>query len=399
MKKILVLASTYPRWKGDTTPPFVQNLCRELSLDYTVDVLAPHFKGAKKKEVNGGVTVYRYRYAPSSLQLLAYGGGLLDNLKAQRWLIIFLPFFFFSQLFSAIKLLKNNDYDAINAHWIIPQGLVAVLARSLSRKKLPLVMTSHGADLFALDQGPFRVLKQWLLSRCQHLTVVSHAMKKFVLSSYSFPMDKISVNPMGVDLCRFVKPEVAPDRNQIIFVGRLVEKKGVEYLIRAFEMIVNVRPGAHLIIVGGGPLEDSLKQLSSELGISAFVEFTGAVTNEHTIALYQKAEIAVIPSVVESGGNQEGLGLTLVEAMGCGCAVVASDLPAIHDVVINGKTGLLARPRDPEDLAEKIKILMGDSIYRKKLVESASLRIKEEFDWSSVGQGYRGLFAEISNQK
>ena len=125
---ILVLTSTYSRWKNDTEPKFVDYLCQSLAKENTVHVIAPHARNAATEELLDGIKVFRFRYFLEPWQTLAYDGGILPNLKEKPLRFLLIPFFLASQWLLAVRLLRRHHYDIIHAHWIIPQGLVAILA-------------------------------------------------------------------------------------------------------------------------------------------------------------------------------------------------------------------------------------------------------------------------------
>lgn len=401
--RIIVLASTYPRWANDTEPGFVAKLCQELSNQYDVHVLAPHYRGAKREETLDGVRIFRYRYAPVSMESLAYSGGILENLKKNPFLFLVIPFFLLSQLISLSSLNNRFKYKAVHAHWIIPQGIVASFYKRFFATDLPLLITSHGGDLFALN-GFFQTkLKKWVLQQANHITVVSRVMKEYAIN-LAIPPSKITVRSMGVDLKNVFSPVSDGDkgsdcnRSGVIYVGRLVEKKGVEYLIEALSHLKKNNHVIPLQVVGSGPEKKSLETLVQKLGITENVKFLGAIPNSEIPSLLRRTKIAVIPSVVAKSGDQEGLGLVAVEAMGCECVVVASDLPAIRDVVEHGLTGLLVEPKDSAMLAKSIEWLLKnpDEIYRYS--RAGREFVLSHFDWELVGKDYCQIIANLQIQ-
>ena len=397
--RILVVTSTFPRWQGDTEPAFVYELCRRLHcLGADIDVLAPHTQGAKTMEVMDGINVYRYRYCPERLEILAYRGGILANLK-RGFLVV--PFFLVFQGIAVWKRLRKEKYDLVHSHWIIPQGFVCVLANLLSvrRNRKPVVCTSHGGDLYALRGQPFNAIRDFVMEKLAHLCVVSRAMKETCIAGGVRP-ERISVLPMGVDLrLTFIpRANVARRDHRLIFVGRLVEKKGIVYLIDAVAIIKKAVPAIELLLVGDGPELPALKQKIKLLGLEQNVTLTGSLRNTELPPVYSSAVVFVMPSVVARNGDQEGLGLVLVEAMGCGCAVVASDLPAIHDIVKHGQNGLLARPGDVVDLTDKIMHLLKDRELRERLVENGREDVCKRFDWDETAAQYYKLFTELAAQ-
>jgi len=182
-KKILVTASTFPRWKDDTEPPFVYELCKRLvKHDIDVDVLAPHAEGARSKEIMDGINIYRYPYFLSKYERLSYNGGILANLKRNKLNYMLVPLFLIAQTFATWKILSHKKYDLIHAHWLIPQGLISVIITKYLQKERPKILcTSHGGDLFAFQSPLFNKIKKWILNNSDGVTVVSEHMRKICL--------------------------------------------------------------------------------------------------------------------------------------------------------------------------------------------------------------------------
>jgi len=390
MKSILILTSTYPRWEHDTEPAFVHFLCQQLSRQYRVIVLAPHYPGANRHEVLNGILVYRFRYFFPFGEHLAYDGGIIPNLKKNRLKLLLVPFFLASQLFNIFRLCRKHEISLIHAHWVIPQGLLAVLSRQLHLipKNVRILCTSHGGDLFSLQGGFLQSLKKYAFRHADEVTVVSTAMHEN-LKAMDCDLANITVQSMGVDLAeRFAPATVSGKTRDLVFVGRLVEKKGVATLIESLRFLQPDFPALKITIIGDGPEKPALEQKALELGVSRQVDFTGSIPNEGIPEYYQTARIAVVPSVVATDGDQEGLGLVAVEALGCGCAIIVSDLPALRDVVTDGENGLVFRSGDAQDLARNIKRLLNDDTLYNHLVHNGRNSVVEKFDWQTVGASY-----------
>jgi len=289
IKSILVLTSTFPRWTNDTDPPFVMELSRRLVKEnIKTDILAPHAEGAKQKEIMHGMAVYRYRYFIGKWEQLAYAGGILANLKKNKFLYFLMPIFLISQTISVLKLIKKNKYDLIHAHWLIPQGLLAVLVSRIFDKECPKILcTSHGGDLFAFQSSLFLNIKKYILNHCDGVTVVSNYMRDICLQIINID-EKLHVCPMGVDLVNTFKPTEKTERDDktIVFVGRLVDKKGVVILLDAIKIIVQEHPDIKLLIVGDGPERDNLEERCEELHIVNSVKFMGALNQEQLPEIY-----------------------------------------------------------------------------------------------------------------
>lgn len=401
-RNVLVLTSTLPRWAGDPEPGFVSYLSRELARSHTVKVLAPYYPGTLRHETlfhgNDSVEVFRFRYFIPGLQSLAYDGGILAKIRHNPLNLILVPFFIAAQLYSVAKLQRQFNFDVIHAHWIIPQGLVACIYRTLWRHSPPVIITSHGGDLYALRGMFLNRVKRWILSRATSVTVVSQAMRPHCID-LGCDEAKISVRPMGVDLEKTFTPgDGTIVRHGLIFVGRLVEKKGVEYLVRAMSRLVETSPELMLVIIGSGPDQPKLLNLTHELHLDNNIEFVGSLSNTELPDRFRAAQIAIMPSVIAESGDQEGLGLVAVEAMGCGCAVVASDLPAVRDAVLDGETGLMAIPGDATSLAEKISTLLANDDLRRRLAANGRDYALQKFDWKVVGKGYAELLSNTPSE-
>lgn len=392
--RVLVMASTYPRFAGDTTPPFVLRLCQAMQrAGWDSLVLAPHAEGLATAEVLEGVACRRFRYAPARLERLAYGGGMLANVRAMRWLWLVLPFYLLGLLLAAARLLLDRRIEVLHAHWIVPQGLVAVLLRRLLFwRPLRVVLTAHGGDLHANMGGLGRRLLQWTMREADALAVVSEDMRQLAIR-LGMPPERVVVASMGVDTDAFHPPAAGATRAGLVFVGRLAEKKGVAYLLEAFARLAPSRPGLQLRIVGDGPLRAGLEAQAQALGIAGQVSFLGARTPAEVPAFFRDAALFVMPSVVAASGDQEGLGLVAAEALASGCPVVAHDLPAVRDLVRDGETGLMVPPGDVPALAAAIARLLDDPAQAAALAEAGRRHITGNYAWQAVAQRYRRLYA------
>jgi len=392
-KSILVVTSTFPRWENDVTPPFVLELCKRLVIkEFDIDVLAPHASGAKKYETINGVNVYRYPYFLSKYELLSYNSGILANLKNNKLIYMLVPFFLVAQMFAIWKKLSDKKYDLIHAHWIIPQGFLCVVICKYFIKKSPKILcTSHGSDLFALQSRFISAIRRWTLEYVDSMTVVSEYMKSLCLID-SDMSNKVHVCSMGVDLKgHFIpKKDIYRDRYRIIFVGRLVEKKGIAYLLDAIKKLINKFEKINLIVVGDGSDRSMLENKCKDLMIEQHVKFQGSVSQDELPGLYSSASIFVMPSI-----DQEGLGLVAVEAMGCGCAVITSALGSVNDIIEDGVNGIMVESGDSTSLAETIKYLLSNSSERDRMAEDGRRSVVKKFDWQIVVYKYQKIIESV----
>jgi glycosyltransferase involved in cell wall biosynthesis len=393
--RLLVLTSTFPRWAGDREPPFVFELSRRLAADFEVHVLAPHAPGAQREETLDGLVVHRFRYAPQRLQQLAYEGGILARLRERRWRLALVPCLLVGQWWALRRLLRQQRFDVLHAHWLIPQGLIAALAG----RGLPLLCTSHGGDLFGLRGRLLTLLKRAVLARCDGVTVVSTAMRDEV--ARIAPGTAVDVIPMGTDLagCFTPAPEVARQADSIVFAGRLVEKKGVRHLLDAVAQLHRQGRAVRLQIAGSGPELAALRAQAQRLGIADSVQFLGAVDHAELATWFRRAALAVVPSVVAADGDQEGFGLVIVEAMGCGCPVIASRLPAIDDIARDGETALLVPPGDAPALAQAIAAVLDDPAAAARRAATARTQALARFDWQPITERYAAVLSRLTRSR
>jgi glycosyltransferase involved in cell wall biosynthesis len=395
--RVLVLTSTFPRWENDTEPAFIFELSRRLTVSFDVTVLSPRTPGSKRKENMAGLRVIRFPYFFSQWEKLAmHGGGILNQLKTNPAYYLMVPFFLLGQLLAIIRLVRNEHFDLIHAHWLIPQGFIAALGMWIAGKNVPLLCTSHGGDLFALKGKGLQRLKRRIMDKSAALTVVSKAMKKTVVDMGVAP-DKVEVIPMGVDLKGLFTPDPGVQRktDELLFVGRLVEVKGLQILLDAMPKVLAKHPGIRLVVAGAGPLESELRASAAKLNMTDCVDFLGMVPQLKLPSLYQQATLAVFPFIVTKSGVQEGFGLVVVEAMGCCCPVIAGDLPAIQDTVVHEENGLIFPSGNAQVLADSILKLLDDPEFRARLAGEGRKSVVQNFDWEIIAGKYSHIYQEL----
>lgn len=390
---LLVLASTYPRWSGDPEPGFVHELCKRLTDRFRVVVVGPHAAGAKPRETMDGVEIVRYRYAPAALETLVNDGGIVTNLRRTRWKWLLLPGFVLGLVWTAWQTIGRERPAAAHAHWLLPQGLALAALAAIDSRVPPFLVTSHGADLFALRSAPLQALKRFVARRAAALTVVSAAMRDEMVR-IGIDASKVEVQPMGVDLSHRYTPDPTVPRSsdELLFVGRLVEKKGLRYLIDAMPRILAERPSAFLTVAGFGPEEAERRQQVEGLGLQEKVLFLGAVAQAQLPSLYRRAAVFVAPFVEATSGDREGLGLVAIEAAGCGCPLIISDLPAVHQVFPAGAGAMLVEPGNTVALAEAVESVLKGATQHPSLERE---RLCAAFDWNSRAQHYATILLNI----
>lgn len=397
--RLLVLSSTYPRHATDTEPRFVHELARRLVGRFEVAALVPGAAGLAARETLDGVALRRFRYAPRRLERLAYDGGIVPKLRRNRWLHALVPLFLAGQVLATRRALRELRPQVVHAHWLVPQGVAALLGLALARHRAGLLLTTHGADLFTFARGPLRHLLGWVVRRAGTVSVVGRHMVAIVQGLPGCAAVPVQVLPMGTDLDALFVPDptVGREPDTLLFVGRLVEKKGVDVLLHALRAVREQRPGTTLAIVGDGPLRAGLEQLAASLGLARHVRFLGAMRQAELPDLYRRAAAFVAPFRVARDDDQEGLGLVMVEALACGCPVISTRIAAIEAEFARFGPQLV-EPGSPVALAAAIERVLAQP---QAWTPPAAVRaqIAAQFGWSAVAAAYAKLLAGLATRQ
>jgi glycosyltransferase involved in cell wall biosynthesis len=385
---VLILTTSFPLNASIAVGIHIFEKCRHLiKKGVKVHVIAPHQAGSKTKDIVDGIRVDRFRYFfPVKWQRVAYGSGIPTNLM-NSWLArIQLPFFLLAFLFAAVKKVKR--VDIIHCHWSIA-GLVGVIVGKLFNKKI--VMMVHGAELFVMGNHPILrfVLKHVDLCICN-----STFTEKKILEIC--PVKEHVVISPGVDIHRFYPQKNVPNlRNRlnispteifVLTIGKFIPRKGIEYLIDAFNIIVHKKKidTIKLRIGGRGPLKPKYENMINQYSLSNFIGFLEYINDEQIPSYYTETDIFVLPSIVDERGDTEGLGVVFLEANACQTAVIGSRVGGIKDVIHDGVNGYYVEQKNAADLADKIIKLAHDPNLREKMGKNGRKIVEQRFNWDMI---------------
>jgi glycosyltransferase involved in cell wall biosynthesis len=380
--RILVLATTVPAREDDGTPAFVLTLARELSRDNDVTILTPRVAGGAPSEKHGNLEIRRFPYFPRRFEGLA-DGAIMPNLKAEPWRIVEVPPLVLAFFRAAVREVRRKRPDIIHAHWMLPSGLLALALRRIFG--IPYIVTGHAADVFRFRGPPFRALKRRVMAQAAVVSLVSGETAE-VLGLAAKEAERFVV-PMGVDIDRIEKAvgERAPEPGRFLFVGRLVEKKGLDVLLRALAEV----PDARLVAVGDGPMRPVLEALGHELGLSERVVFTGQQGQSRVADELRLAHALVIPSRVARDGDADGTPVVMGEGMAAGVPVIASRLGGLSEHIASEQNGLLVEPDDPHALAGGLRRVLADSDAAEKWADAAKRKMREQLDIRVTARRYQ----------
>ncbi len=389
--KILLVTHNFPRHADDMAGAFLLALARgQQALGHEVRVLAPHGAGLAEREVVGGVDVVRYRYGTDQAETLAYAGTMHEQALgswAARWRLV--------QFLRASRRALRRECaafqpDVLHVHWWVPGGFAFWPGNASG---VPVVLTSHGTDLFLLDRFPAaRSLAAPIFRAARQVTVISSPLLERV-QRLGVPASRITVLPMPVSAERFAPPlHNVRDAGRMLFVGRLIERKGAEYAIRAVGDLRRQGRAVRLTVIGDGPERTRLVALIEELGLRQAVDLAGALPHDAIADHYRTASLLLMPAVTDWKGEQEGFGMVLVEAMASDLPVVATRSGGIPDVVTDGVTGLLVPERDAVALAAAAARLLDDPALSTRLADAARADLDRRFSPASLATGFDAVY-------
>jgi glycosyltransferase involved in cell wall biosynthesis len=396
--KIYSLTTTYPESESSTKPRFVHALNMEFAnFGIKTIVICPHIKGSKTKFEMDSVEIKFFKYLPEKFEINHQSiPDVIKSISGKIKVSIMIFVFFF---YSLKVCLKDKDY-IFHGHWAFPSGFLTYILAKILRKKF--IVTVHGSEISLLQR--FSILKK--------LTVngLNQSLKVFASNQYlqnkliEMGVDKGKITlvrpiPNFIDhkyekteLDEFKKILAKIDDKIILYVGRLTEVKGVEFLIRAIPDIKH--KDIHLIIAGDGILFEKLNNIAKSIGMMNQITFFGPANLEQLAKIYGIADVFVLPSIITDNGATEGTGLVIPEAMYFGIPVIASSVGGITETVKNEYNGLLVKQKDSKEIALAIERILSDMELKDNIVKNARETVKE-FLPSTVAQKYFEVFQKV----
>jgi glycosyltransferase involved in cell wall biosynthesis len=295
------------------------------------------------------------------------------------------------------RLARRRRYDVVHVHWPVPHALFGWIARHSSGARL--VSSWYGVELRWVQSS-----LPWLRWFVRWALRISDAV--VAISSYTageiarFARTPVRVIPYTLGFPPTATQRVpAADRAfRILFVGRLVERKGVTHLVEAVGRLVpDLR--ARLTVIGDGPERVSLEAQIARDGLGDRVTLRGRVAEAELRDAYRAADVLVLPSILDARGDTEGLGVVLLEAMSYGVPVIGSDLGGITDIVRDGATGLLVPPADPAVLAAALERLARDPALAARLGEAGRTRVATAFGWPAIMAQWEECYAAATGTR
>lgn len=363
---ILMLNYEYPPL-GSGAGLVTKSLSEELvCLGHNVDVLTMGYRGLPIEENINGVQIFRVPSIRTKIEMCSFHEMLSYCISASHLLPV---------------LLRWKKYDINHTHFIIPTGVISCLYSN----KIPYIITTHGSDVFGhnpnrfqLQHIAFKPFSKIILKKASYITSPSIYMKQEIIKH--FGKRKIAVIPHGITSCSFypLKKE-----RKILTVSRLLEMKGIQYVIEAMTKI----EGYVYVICGEGSYRPQLENQIKRLHLEHKVMLRGHLDKGQLKQEYESAAIFVLPSIAES------FGLVLLEAMMAECAVITTNTTGCVEVV--GDTALLVPSKDPKSIKNHLITLINDPDLCQNLGKRGRKRAEDEFTWDTIAQRYINLYKEV----
>lgn len=361
---------------------------------HRVEILAPAWRGLASHHVDG-IAVHRFRYAPASLEILTGEEGAPARIARRPWLqLLAVPYILFGAL-ATLRHARRLCADVLHVHWPFPHGLMALPTRLF--RGIPLLPNFHGAELLMSER------KRWV----RPLLRLVMRFSPFAVTNSSFTAGRVAtLGPLPVRVIPYGTAQGAglagtrlPSpgaRFRALFVGRHIERKGIEHLIDAFALLPSDR--FELVIAGEGDQTEALRARAAKVP-GGHIRFAGRLPTEQLKEEYAAAHAFVLPAVVDSRGDTEGLGVVLVEAAEYGLPLVASAVGGIVDVVEDDVTGIAVPPADPQALAAALRRIAEDPALATRLAENARAHVRALFDWDGIIDRLERAFEDAARSR
>lgn len=397
--KLLIITSSFPRWSGDEGVGgggFVKALADQLANTYDVIVLAPGDAGALPRETMGRLRVVRHRQGWGARPNLAYGSGIVPNIVRAPWRILHLPIYLVCLLRTILRLVRDEKVTLINAHWLYPAGLAAILYKHFYAPHVRVLITGYRADITGCELLIGRWLKQWVLRQTDAISVSNTSLIDTVRTlGYNGPL---TVCPMGVDTTEFspdrkdLPPVAGPEGTArfVLFVGSLIKRKGIGLLIDAMPAVVKAAPDVGLVVIGAGHDKDRLMDKARQLGVASRIRFVGVLPHNELPAWFARAEALVLPSY------SEGYPLVVVEAMSSGLVPIVSPLPVFQEIQATEPVLVLMREWSVGALSEAIAGVVSQPEHMADTRARARNYAVHHLDWTVIAGHYRDILEQMS---
>jgi glycosyltransferase involved in cell wall biosynthesis len=395
-----MVTTSYPRFPGDSVGTFMEPIAKSVAArGHEVHVVAPWHPLVARGRQEDGVAFHFYKYAPfAALNVFGYAASMRADVSLRGAAYVAAPLALAQGWRIARKIARRHQATIMHGHWVVPGGITAALAAPAR----PLVVSLHGSDVYVAETvAPARVAARMAFARAGVITACSDDLGRRAAALGADPA-RIEVVPYGVDAGRFRPDAKARDERRrqlgiddgtflVFAVGRLVRKKGFEYLIDAMPLVGGSRP-AVLALGGDGDLASELRDRASRGGAAQSVRFLGNLNQDDVAGYLAAADVVAVPSVRDDSGNVDGLPNVVMEALASGTPLVTTAAGGIGTVVSDGQTALVVPERDAGALAAAIRRLLESSDLRQTVGAAARTLAATRFGWGRTAEQFERAY-------
>ena len=397
---VVMVATSYPRFPGDSVGTFMEPIAKHVAArGHEVHLVAPWHPLITRGREEDGVFFHFFKYAPlERLNVFGYAAGMHADtrLRGAAWAAA--PLALASGWFKAMRVAQKRRATVMHGHWVVPGGAIAAAARPA----LPLVVSLHGSDVFVAERVAIagRVAGR-VFRRAGFVTACSADLATRAIA-LGAPVERTEVVSYGVDVTRF-RPDadvrsrlragasIPANRPLVFSAGRLVKKKGFEYLIDSMSAL-DAEPAPLLAIAGAGDLDADLRERARAAGVADRVIFLGNLAQDAVAQWFAAADVSVVPSVRDDSGNVDGLPNTVLEALASGSPLVTTGAGGISAVVEDERTGLVVPERDARALATAIRGLLREPRRGAALASAARRAVESRFGWGASAARFEAAY-------
>jgi glycosyltransferase involved in cell wall biosynthesis len=396
--RVLHVVTAFPRSKDDVIVPWLVELLKRLpAAGYDVEVFTSAYRGGGGQSYEG-IRVHRFRYFLARWEDLTHDEAAPDRMRRSLLYRVLPLFYIAGGLWGIWRLARRERFDIIHVHWPVPHVLFGWVARRASGKGTRLVTTWYGVELRWVQSSlPWlRGFVRWALRTSDAVVAISSYTAREIAR---FANVQVRVIPytLGFPETQSVRRSAGDGSFRILFVGRLVERKGVTHLVEAVQRLPpDIR--ARLTVIGEGPERAPLEAQAHASGLDGRVDFRGRVADKALQEAFATSDVLVLPSIVDARGDTEGLGVVLLEAMSCSVPVVGSRAGGIVDIIEDGESGLLVPPADPGELAHALERLARDSALAARMGAAGERRVRAAFGWPEIMKSWEECYAAPARQ-
>ena len=399
-----MVASSYPRYQGDSVGSFMEPIAQGVAArGHEVHLVAPWHPKWDRPKVDGGVHFHLFHYSPvAGLNTFGYAEGMRADVRLRGSAIAVAPLAMLAGWFKAFRVAQKTRATIVHAHWVIPGGVIGAAAA----RSIPLVISLHGSDVFVAERHAVtRLAARTAFGRARWVTACSEDLRSRAVP-LGVEAGRSTVIPYGVDSNRF-RPDpqqrrrgrdrfgISDDVPLVFAFGRLVKKKGFEYLIDAAAILKSQYPNLCVAIAGEGDLDSTLGARARTAGVGDHVQFLGVVPHHVVPMLLAAADVAVVPSVHDEAGNVDGLPNTVMEIMASGTPLVATPVGGIGAVATDGETARLVPERDARALAAAIDGLLKQPTSREAIGARARALVCRDHGWDRVAEQFETIYDRL----